>query len=330
MMSVVSMAACGGGSSGSDGGAGGKTKIQFMIFPGVANRLPVVAAIEKGYFAAENIDLEIVNQPDAIPGVQALISTKSQVGQFSVATVAQADQAGEDVKLFCGAIRVVQSSLMAPANTDLPSVGNGATPEQVLAALKDKRIGVQAPVGSGFQLLLKGTLDAAGATGVTYVNVGGSNAQADAAMQSGTLAAAITSPPGTQSLKASGNFKELLYMPAGPTQYKDFFGSAYGGPSAWLDQHPEQGQAFCRAVQKGMAFIKDPAHAEEATAILMKDTKLSQDLAKSVVSDTLGPYSTALPKDALEATLKGYRDFGVIKGSPEVTYGTIVKDLSAS
>lgn len=308
----------------------GNNKVRFMIFPGVANRLPVMAALDRGYFGDEGIEIEMVNQPDAIPGVQALKSTESQVGQFSVATLGQANQAGEDVRFFCGAIRVVQSSLMATIDSKLPSTADGATWEVVLASLKGKRVGVQTPIGSGFQRLLQGTLESAGATDVTYVNVGGSNAQADAALKTGSLDAAIGSPPGPQLWESSGDFKLLAYLPDGPPQYKDYYGSGYGAPAEWLEEHPDDAEAFCKAVEKGIAFIQDPANAEAATKLLSEDTKLPADIAATVLKETFGSYSTELPKDAFDATLEGYVEYGVLEKIPEITYDNLVEDKTGN
>jgi NAD(P)-dependent dehydrogenase (short-subunit alcohol dehydrogenase family) len=98
-----------------------------MEFSGTAVKLPMVAPLAKGCFKAAGINVKVIDQPAAIPGVQALISTHSNVGEFSVATVAQVDQAGEDVRFFCGTLGVVQSTLLTVKDSKLPSVEDGST-----------------------------------------------------------------------------------------------------------------------------------------------------------------------------------------------------------
>jgi NitT/TauT family transport system substrate-binding protein len=140
--------------------------------------------------------------------------------------------------------------------------------------------------------------------------------------------AAIASPPGTQFLEQSGKQKTLAYLPAGPTQYKDYYGSAWGAPTGWLESEPDTAKAFCRAVQKGITDVKNKANADEVTKALIADTNIPGNIAKLVVGGQYDPYSTEMPKATLEATLKGYVDAGILKSSPPVTYDSLIDDLS--
>ena len=323
----LSLAACGGDDAPS-ASAGGTTEVQLMTFPGVAYRLPVLVAEQKGYFKDEGVSIKHIAQPNNLPGVQALFSTKSHVGQFAVATAAQAAQAGQKVKLFCGHVGEVQSSVVANVDSNLPSVEDGATWQEVLKAVEGKKFGVQVPVGAGFQLLTAAAFAEAGVKDVTYVNVGGSNATTGPALDNGDVEAAIASPPGTQFLEDGGKQKVLAYLPEGPAAYKDWYGSAWGAPATWLDAEPEAAQGFCRAMQKGIDYVKDPANAAEVEAMLSKDTGVPANIAKEVVGGQYEPYATELPKDTLVTTLEGYVDAGILKADPPVTYESLVNDKS--
>ena len=324
-LSLSALAAC--GDDAASNGSGETKEIQVMMFPGVAYRLPVLLADEKGYFEDEGISIKEIAQPNNLPGIQGLLSTRSDVGQFAVATTAQAVQAGEDVKFFCGHIPEIQSSIVAPADTKLPSVEDGATWQELLKALDGAKFGVQVPVGAGFQLLTAAAFAEAGVKDLTYVNVGGSNTTTGPALDNGDVEAAIASPPGTQFLTADGKHKVLAYLPEGPDAYKEWYGSGWGAPTAWLEKDPELAEGFCSALQKGMDYVKDPANKDEVIQALMADTGVPENIAEAVLP-TFDVYSTELPQDRFEATLKGYVDSGIVKDAPAVTYESLIDDKS--
>ncbi|GAA1637579.1 ABC transporter substrate-binding protein [Georgenia ruanii] len=324
VVSLLGLSACAGGASGA--ASQDLAEIQVMMFPGVAYRLPVVIAEQEGYFEDEGVAIKEIPQPNNLPGIQALTSTKSQVGQFSVATVAQAAEAGEKVKMFCGHIGEVQSSVVANIDSDLPNMEEGASWEEVLKALDGKTFGVQVPVGAGFQLITAAAFEEVGVTDVTYVNVGGSNTTTGPALDNGDVEAAIASPPGTQFLTESGNQKVLAYLPDGPAAYRDWYGSGWAAPTAWLEAEPEAAAGFCRAVQRGIDYVQDPANADSVEEALVDDTGLPADIAALIVSSQYEPYSTELPQDVIEVTLKGYAASGVLSGASAVTYESLVDD----
>ena len=322
----LTLAACGGDDASGAGGGGDAGSMKVMMFPSVAYRLPVVVADQKGMFDDQGVEIEIVPQPNNLQGIQALEATKSQAGQMSATTLAQGYQAGSEVKYFCGTLPHVMSSMLAPVDSDLPSVEDGASPDEVLKSFEGRKIGVQTPVGTGFQMLLAAALEDAGADPdkVTWVNVGGSNQVTQAALQNGDVDVAQASPPGTQTLVENGVAKSLIYMPEGTEIYGDLYGSGWAGPTEWLDENPDTAKAFCDATAEAMEFINDPANREEVLSISMKDTGVTDKAVAEAVLDTYQEYSADLPVDDLQQTFDKYLDLGIVKSSPEVTTDALV------
>ncbi|MGI5159150.1 ABC transporter substrate-binding protein [Microbispora sp. CA-102843] len=202
LLVAAATVACGGDGSTASGSpetttAGGTQTLRVMMFPAQAYRLPVVIAEKQGMFNKRNIKIEILEQPANLQGMQGLAATESDIGQVSTTTLVQGWQAGNKGAFFCGGINVIQTTLMAPADSTLPSTQEGATWQEVLQALKGKKIGIQTPVGSGVQLLFAAALKEAGVEDVTYVNLGGGSSAAVAALGNKSVDVAQVSPTGT-------------------------------------------------------------------------------------------------------------------------------------
>ena len=325
------LTACGGGSDSDDsasssGSSQQLTSMKVMMFPAVAYRLPVVVAEEKGLFAEHGVKIEIVPQPNNLQGVQALEATGSQAGQVSTTTLAQAFQAGSKVKLYCGGLPHVMSTMLAPADSDLPSIESGASAEQVLKSFEGKKIGVQTPVGSGFQMLLDAALKDAGVdtSKVTWVNVGGANQVTQAALQNGDVDVAQASPPGTQTLVENKVAKPLIYMPDNSEIYGDLYGSGWAGPADWLEKNPEAAKGFCDATAEALTYINDPANKDEVLALSMKDTGVTDKAVAEAVLETYKEYSADLPVESLAKSFAKYQELGITKPAPAVTTDALV------
>lgn len=323
-----SLAAC----AGDDAAGGGDSELatmKVMMFPSVAYRLPVVVADQKGIFEDHGVRIEVVPQPNNLQGIQALEATSSQAGQMSATTLAQGFQAGSKVKFFCGGLPHVMSSMVAPAGSKLPSVEDGASVDEVLKSFEGKKVGVQTPVGTGFQMLLAAALKEAGVDvdKVTWINVGGSNQVTQAALQNGSVDVAQTSPPGTQTLVENGIAEQLVYMPEESEIYRDLYGSGWAGPADWLEENPDTAKAFCDATAEALDYINDPANKDEVLAISMKDTGVTDKAVAEAVLDTYKGYSADLPIDGLDATFEKYAELGIVKPKPEVTTDALVATL---
>ncbi|GAA4259783.1 ABC transporter substrate-binding protein [Dietzia aurantiaca] len=317
---VAGVAACSGDSG--DGDAG---EMQVMMFPSVAYRLPVMVAQEKGFFDDEGVKINIIAQPNNLQGIQAMEATNTQAGMMSSSTLAQGIQAGSDVKLFCGGIDVAQSSILAPPDSDLPSVEDGATPEEVFKAMSGLKVGSQTPVGAGFQKILEAALTNGGTTDIDWVNVGGSNSVTQASLQNGSVDVAQTSPSGTQILTETGAAKLLMYLPDTTGLYRDSYGSGWVGPTKWLEENPQTAKAFCDATAVGLEYILNPENKDEVLPILMKDSGIDDiAIAEAVLETYKQGYSAELDEKVLDSTFDTFRELGIIEAEPPITAAGVV------
>jgi NitT/TauT family transport system substrate-binding protein len=304
--------------------AAGVEKVQVMMFPGQSYRLPVVIAQEQGFFKNHGVETSIVAQPNNLQGAQAMLATKSDVGQLSTPTLAQGVENGSPVAFFCGGINVLQTTLVAKKGSSLPSTDDGTSWQDVLKSLSGKKVGVQTPVGSGLQLLFAAALKEAGVTNVTYINVGGGNDVTMAAINNGSVDAAQVNPTGTQKFQLDQATKPLIYMSTGPEAYK-LYGSAWTGQTSWIKDHPKAAAGFCDAIKEAVTWIKDPANAAGAAAALSKDTAVDPAVAALVVKDVYKDYSADLPADILKKTFANYATYGITKSDLSSRYDDLVK-----
>ncbi len=323
---TCSAAACAGGptSADADGEAG---KMQVMLFPALAYRLPVLIAQEKGFFDEVGVTVNIVAQPNNLQGVQALEATNSQAGQVGTATFAQGVQGGGDVQAFCGGIEVTQSSIVAAADTDLPAISDGATPQEVFTALSGKKVGAQTPVGSGFQIMLDEALTEGGASNLTWVNIGGSNAVTQASLQNGSIDVAQANPSGTQALVESGAAKELIYLPDYSELYGQLYGSPWIAPTTWLKDNEKTARAFCDATKVALDYIQDPRNHDDVLRTSMSDSGIKDVKIADAVLKTYGEYSPDISADVIQTTFDRYAELGITKPEPGLDANQLVNTV---
>ena len=298
--------------------------IRVMMLPSQAYRLPVVVADQEGMFEERGIELEITEQPANLQGMQGLEATESDIGQVSVTTLVQGWQAGNEGAFFCGGVDFIQTTLMAAVDSDLPSTEEGASWEEVLQSLEGLEIGIQTPVGSGVQLLFAEALAEVGVEDVTYVNLGGGSSAAVAALDNGSVDVAQFSPTGTQFIQDSGSGKPLVYLPDGPSAYKDLYGSGWVAPTEFLEERPEVAGEFCEIMDEALEFIQDSDNKESSTSALVDDTGVSPEVADLVIEQVYGDFSTELDEETLNRTFDTYVDLDIVEAQPEPSYDSLI------
>jgi NitT/TauT family transport system substrate-binding protein len=163
--------------------------------------------------------------------------------------------------------------------------------------LKDKKVGVSAP-GSSTDFFLKYLLSKNGVDPNSVGVVGiGLAATAVAAMEQGSVDAAVMLDPAVTLLQ--GKFKDLKILSDTRSQHDTLavFGGEYPGgalytKSSWIAAHPQETQALTNAIVATLKWIH--SHSPEEIMAKMPENLVGQDKALylAALKNTIPMYST--------------------------------------
>jgi ABC-type nitrate/sulfonate/bicarbonate transport system substrate-binding protein len=261
-----------------------------------------------------------VPQPANLTATQGLDSTGSDVGLITPATLGQAVQAGDDVVMFCGSQNILAVGFLAPSDSEVPTVSDGASAPEVLAAFSGLKVGTQTPIGSGLQLMIASVLEDNGATDMTWINSGVQAPVVDAALANGDVDVAQMSSPTFEQMVIDGRVKEVIWMPDHPDIWS-IYGSAFTSPRDWVEENPELTAEFCAAIDEANAWMVE--NPEEAKAVLVEDSGSTPEAADAVW-ERIDTYITDIDQEQLDATYDLLRETGVLQPEPEVTFDSTV------
>jgi NitT/TauT family transport system substrate-binding protein len=172
---------------------------------------------------------------------------------------------------------------------------SGAVPS--VKDLKDKKVGVSAP-GSSTDFFLKYILAKIGvdpnSVGVVGIGLG---ATAVAAMEQGTIEAAIMLDPAITLLQGKNKDLKILVDTRTQKDTLSVFGGEYPGgalytKSDWIAKHPKETQAMANAIVATLKWIH--SHTPEEIAAKMPDELVGPDKALylAALKNTIPMYST--------------------------------------
>ena len=242
--------------------------------------LPVYAAIDRGFYARENVVVTVTTTPGSIYQFQHF-----SAGDFDVATTAMdnviAYDAGQGEAPLANPPDFV--AICGGDNGFLRFYGR---PEiQTAAALKGKTLGVDA-VSTGYAFVLRAMLAASGLHDADYTLLPLGNTPARLkALVDGTVAATIISAPFDHQADAQG-MRSLgdVYRTIGPYQ-----GVVHATRRTWLRDHAATVQAYLRGTHAGLAWAFAPAHRDEALALLVSRGGMTADVAAVMLPLMLAP-----------------------------------------
>ncbi len=270
------------------------------------NIAPENLAQEKGFYAAENltVDINITGQSAAV--CQAILARAVEIGSCSLNDTIQTVEAS-------GAPLVV---IMQQTVT---SLHNGLIARPELAGYADLR---------GKTVMLGGPKDntvyffrtMARANGVRDddydVTYAGSSSARYAALQAGGVAATLLTDPFDYRAEQEGmrRFDNLRPKYISPTNY------AGNGPIVlrdWAQANPDVAERYVRAMLHTIAWIYDPANKEELFAILGPRLNVTRDVfdrsyERSVVEDKEWSTDGRALASAYEGVLKSLVELGVL------------------
>ena len=286
--------------------------LEVVTFGG-GNNWPVWIGTEQGFFAKNNLAVNLTLTPGSVPLMQNLVG-----GKFDIALTVIDNLV---------AYMEGQGEAQLPAEPDLVAVfgsQNGtmrliALPEiKSYADLKGKDIGLDAKT-TGFAFVLMKMLEHGGLKPADYnlVPAGGTPFRVQALLDKKIAATVVYSP------------FEVTLMEKGYSKIGDgidVFGKIQGISGIvqrpWAKQHPGELVGFIRSWIEAIDFLYDPKNKEAAIAILQKNAKLTPEQADASYKLMLGEKEGFQKKGKID--LDGIRT--VLKLRSE--YGTPKKELS--
>ncbi|WP_157792868.1 ABC transporter substrate-binding protein [Bordetella genomosp. 8] len=225
-----------------------QTKVTIGLIGTNESQIPILLAIDQGYFKAENLDVQPMQFRGGGVAVQALVGGSIDLAAFATDHVLRLANRGIDPRILIGIDRYLTHTLVVPASKGYKG----------LADLKGRKLGVSAP-GSYSDNTLRWALSSLGINpdrDVTIVGIGSGNT-ARAALESGQVDAVMAATPDLlgYQIDAPGKF-EVLY----DWRRTEHSGQAVIGLQKWVDAHPEAARGVARAVLKAEQLIqRDPA-----------------------------------------------------------------------
>jgi NitT/TauT family transport system substrate-binding protein len=290
------------------------------MYPQQVYRVPVLLADQQGIFEDHGIEISIVPQPANLTATQGLAATGSDVGLITPATLGQGVQAGDDAVMFCGSQNILAVGFLAAADSELPTVPEGASAEEVITAFSGLKVGTQTPIGSGLQLMVASVLEGNGATDLTWINSGVQAPVVSAALDNGDVDVAQMSSPTFEQMVIDGIANEVIWMPDHPDIWS-IYGSAFTGPRNWVEENAELTTEFCTAIDEANAWMIE--HPDESKALLVEDSGSTPEAADAVW-ERIDTYVTEIDQEQLDATYDLLREVGVLQPEPEVTFESTV------
>ena len=261
--------------------------IRVIAFPGAPN-LPIFAAIEQGFFAAEGIAIDLSLTPSSV-----LQAEKTAAGECDIACTAFDNvvaygegqgAAGPDVDpqyvVVMGATQLELSLVVSP---DIETYND----------LKGRTIALDA-LSTGFAFVLNEMLMRGGLAPdeTTFVAVG-ATPQRWQSVKEGEHAGTLTIEPFTSIATKSG----FRVLDTSSRLFDSYQGGIIAARRPFASAHPELVRGFIRGYLKGLAWTLDPANSDAAESLLLaRMTAIQPQAVKSVMSSLLSPRSGLTPE----------------------------------
>jgi NitT/TauT family transport system substrate-binding protein len=264
-----------------------KGKLGYMK---IVDNAAMFMAMEKGFFAAEGLQLETVPMAGGALIVQGVTSGDLQIGWTNVISLYQAHVEGFDFKLVAGGATNVKASKESHAIIV-------AKASSILGAkdLAGKTVAVNT-LNNIVHLMALAWIDKNGADSSKVKFVELPFPQMEAALSAGRVdAVSVHEPFATASLEKGAT--RVLAHPWGDVISK-FLIASWFASNKWIEKNKGSVQGFVRAINRGTDAINaDPAAARSA---MVKWAGLSADLAGKIA---LPVFEKGLSEKDLQVTI---------------------------
>jgi NitT/TauT family transport system substrate-binding protein len=256
-------------------------KVTFGQVSPTATVWPGVVATKKGFFAANNIEMEVISI-GVSPGMQAVAAGSLDIMH---------NTCNAPISFYEGGGRNVRISLVSMATH--PALLIGKKGMKSAAELKGKVVGTSS-IKSGSTILLRRLLKSLGLTDKGYdVVAGQGSAQIFNGLQAGALDAVWLVPPQSYVAESAGypvlgSFREVA---------PKFPFVCFVTNTEWLKTKHDVGRRFVKAWLEAVAWLHDPANRAEAEKLLAEALKVPADAAAKTYDDLIVKNPDTFPRD---------------------------------
>lgn len=264
-----------------------RSKLGYMK---IVDNAAMFVAMEKGFFKAEGLELETLPLAGGAPIINGVVSGDLQFGWTNVISLYQARTEGFDFKLLAGGATNVKASKESHTIQVAKS-----SPIKSARDLEGKTVAVNT-LNNIVHLMAMAWIDKNGGSSskVKFVEV--PFPQMDATLNAGKVdAISVHEPFATAAQEKSGT--RVLAQPWGEVLPK-FLIASWFASDKWLAKNKETGQAFVRAIGRGIDAIR--ADAEGSRAAMVKWAGLNPDLAGKI---GLPAFEKSISEKDLQSTI---------------------------
>lgn len=282
------------------------TQLRVNIF-NTSSNLPLMVAMNEGYFARRQLTIEVQNTPNSDAQRAGLAAGQFEIAHAAVDNaVAMVESAGQDVVIVCGG-DAGMNDLMVRAEINS------------IADLRGMLLAVDAP-GTAYALAAKKILKNHGLLENRDYGVklaGGTGPRSAAMVADPQLAAGMINPPFSftvreQGLKSLGSQFSLLgpYQATGAFVQRD-----------WAAANSDVLQRYLTAYIEGQRHVLNPANRAAMIALLRDKFQLSASAAEGTYAALVAPGSGLAPDAAFSRP--GFQTVLSIRAEMEGMWGGV-------
>jgi ABC-type nitrate/sulfonate/bicarbonate transport system substrate-binding protein len=278
--------------------------LRVNVFPGSTN-LPLLAAIDKGFFAQRKLTIVIQNTPNSDEQRAGLAAGKFEIAHAGVDNaVAMIEAAKEDVIIVSGGDASMNEFMVRP---EINSI----------ADIRGKALAVDAP-NTAYALVAKKILKNNGLLenrDYSVRPVGGTGPRSAAMASNPQLVAGMVNPPFAIAIREKG-LKSLgtQFSFIGPYQATGAFVMR-----KWADSNSALLVHYLAAYIEGQRYAMDPANRTEMIQLLTRSFKLSPAVAEGTYLALMTPGSGLAPDARLN--MDGFKAVLAIRAEIEGMWG---------
>ncbi|HLS15735.1 MAG TPA: ABC transporter substrate-binding protein [Beutenbergiaceae bacterium] len=295
------------------GGSDDLTEIEIALPTGVTSMAnsDIAVADELGYFEEAGLEVEVTNLRSGSSVTNGVVGGDFQFGGASIEPVINAFAGGADIRVIAGYTDRLEVDVVVPEEV------------QNVADLQGRELGIQ-EIGAFREVMTRMMLEDAQMTpeDVEYVSVS-ADAYVSALIQ-GQIASAVLHPEqaiqATEQLEDAGEVDGLHSLLNLYEVEPDYFYGAYFVSAAWLEENPEQAQAFAEAITRAHRTMYDDR--EEVVPIIASEVGMDEEIIDQawetyMVDVQAFPVNEGVEEDRLAYTLERMEEMATLADGAE-------------